>query len=300
MSGCATVGGLVPCHAGKSPSLLLAMAPLPWGRHPLLVPCLAIAAMNASMLSHAQAHSASISPTVLSPRLCGDPHCPLLIPHVPVAPQPWGRAAALGVHTDPIQAGQPSAYSHPPRAERGPSPGTHQRPPPYQRGCATVKRRCRRMLWFIMSFLKRMGELRGELRGDAAGEAPGERCVVGSMAQLRDPQHGGSSDGEATLPAGAEQEARGCPSRSPGGPGSPGKLSIPLPPAPGKLNNCLAPAAGTWNGSPTAALVRCAPGCPGMWPLAGPVPPATLLSPRQQLLLQGQGCSARTHSKMPC
>lgn len=113
-----------------------------------------------------------------------------------------------------------------------------------------MKRRCRRMLWFIRSFLKRTGELRGELRGDAAGEAPGECCAVGSMAQLRDPRQSGGGGGEATLPAGAEQEASGRPSP---GPGSPGKLSIPLPPAPGKLNNCLAPAAGTWSGSP--------PGC---------------------------------------
>lgn len=71
-----------------------------------------------------------------------------------------------------------------------------------------MKRRCRRMLWFIRSFLKRTGELRGELRGelggDAAGEAPGEQCAVGSMARLRDPRHGGGGDGKATLPADTE------------------------------------------------------------------------------------------------
>lgn len=38
-----------------------------------------------------------------------------------------------------------------------------------------MKRRCRRMLWFIRSFLKKTGELRGEPRGDVAGEASGEQ-----------------------------------------------------------------------------------------------------------------------------
>lgn len=129
--------------------------------------------------------------------------------------------------------------------------------PPYQRGCATVKRRCRRMLWFTRSFLKSTGELRGDAAGEAPGEAPGERCAEGSMARSGAPRPGG----EAALPAGAEQEACG---RSSPGPGGLGKLSIPLPPAPGKLNNCLAPAAGTWSGSPPAAPARCA----ARWPCA--------------------------------
>lgn len=45
---------------------------------------------------------------------------------------------------------------------------------PHHSGCATVKRRCSRMLWFTSSFLKSPGEPRGEPRGDpgaAAGAA---------------------------------------------------------------------------------------------------------------------------------
>lgn len=151
-----------------------------------------------------------------------------------------------------------------------------------------MKRRCRRMLWFIRSFLKRMGELRGELQGEADGEAPGEWCAVGSMAQLRDPQHGGDGGGEATLPAGAEQEASGRPS-----PSSPRKLSIPLPPAPGKLNNCLAPAARTWSGSPPPP-----PGCasPVCARACGPS-----LAPCHQphCCPQGGSCSHKDRSAVP-
>lgn len=36
-----------------------------------------------------------------------------------------------------------------------------------------MKRRWSRMLWFIISFLKRMGEWRGEAPGEAAGEPCG-------------------------------------------------------------------------------------------------------------------------------
>lgn len=126
-----------------------------------------------------------------------------------------------------------------------------------------MKRRCRRMLWFTRSFLKSTGELRGDPRGDPAGEAPGE----GSMAPLRALRRAGGGpapwaqrgDGDPSggelLPAGEEQEARGCPS-----PRSPGKVSIPLPPAPGKLNNCLARAAGARSGPPPAS--RLAPSVP--------------------------------------
>lgn len=110
----------------------------------------------------------------------------------PTSPQPWECDTAVGGGGG-LSTLTPSRHRSPvppptrPGAKRGPLPGTHQRPPPYQRGCATVKRRCRRMLWFIKSFLKRTGELRGELRGDAAGEVPGDWCAVDSMAQLREP-----------------------------------------------------------------------------------------------------------------
>lgn len=51
---------------------------------------------------------------------------------------------------------------------------------------------------------------------------------------------------------------------------------------------------------PPAAPAPCVPGCPGMGPLAGPVPPATLQSLRWQLLPKGKGCCARTHGRTPC
>lgn len=52
---------------------------------------------------------------------------------------------------------------------------------PHHRGWATVKRRCRRMLWFTRSFLKSPGELRGESRGEpgpAAGAGAGVPCIA--------------------------------------------------------------------------------------------------------------------------
>lgn len=154
-----------------------------------------------------------------------------------------------------------------------------------------MKRRCRRMLWFIRSFRKRTGELRGELRGelqgDTAGEAPGEWYAVGSMAQPRGPQHGGDSDGEARLPAGAEQEACGRPSPGPSGPG---KVSIPLPPAPGKLNNCLAPAHGA--GPPR-------PRRPGVRPAAWARGPSLALCHWPLCCPQGSSCSRKDRGALP-
>ena len=51
---------------------------------------------------------------------------------------------------------------------------------PHHSGWATVKRRCRRMLWFTRSFLKSPGEPRGESRGEPgpeAGAGAGAPCI---------------------------------------------------------------------------------------------------------------------------
>lgn len=223
----------------------------------------------------AQPRSSGASPCPAQPlTMSGDTRCPLLVPR--------GRTALGTSHNS-----GGSHCPHPRQHSLVPPPrGDPPASPPYQRGCATVKRRCRRMLWFIRSFLKKTGELRGEPRGDVAGEAPGERCVVGSMARFRDPRAGG----EAPLAPVRSRKRAAVP--APAAP--PGNFPSPSRPAPGKLNNCLAPAAGAGSGSPPGV-----PGGPGTWPLAGPVPPATLLSPRRQLLLKGQGCFAWTLRKMP-
>lgn len=76
----------------------------------------------------------------------GQPAVPSLSQDVP---QLWGEALPPS----------PPPFGDPPAS------------PPYQRGCATVKRRCRRMLWLIRIFLKKTGEP----RGDVGGEAPGEQ-----------------------------------------------------------------------------------------------------------------------------
>lgn len=58
---------------------------------------------------------------------------------------------------------------------------------PHHSGWATVKRRCRRMLWFTRSFLKSPGEPRGESRGDpgpGAGEGTGGPCIAGTAWKL--------------------------------------------------------------------------------------------------------------------
>lgn len=58
---------------------------------------------------------------------------------------------------------------------------------PHHSGWATVKRRCRRMLWFTRSFLKSPGEPRGEPRGElgpGAGEGAGGPCIAKTAWRL--------------------------------------------------------------------------------------------------------------------
>lgn len=58
---------------------------------------------------------------------------------------------------------------------------------PHHSGWATVKRRCRRMLWFTRSFLKSPGELRGEHRGElgpGAGAGAGGPCIAKTAWRL--------------------------------------------------------------------------------------------------------------------
>lgn len=58
---------------------------------------------------------------------------------------------------------------------------------PHHSGWATVKRRCRRMLWFTRSFLNSPGEPRGESRGDpgaGAGAGAGEPCIARTAWRL--------------------------------------------------------------------------------------------------------------------
>lgn len=79
-------------------------------------------------------------------------------------------------------------------------------PSPHHRGWATVKRRCRRMLWFTRSFLKSPGELRGESRGEpgpGAGAGAGVPCIAATawrqdgawaVAPFLDSRGGGAVD----------------------------------------------------------------------------------------------------------
>lgn len=58
---------------------------------------------------------------------------------------------------------------------------------PHHSGWATVKRRCRRMLWFTRSFLKSPGEPRGEPRGElgpGAGAGAGGPCIAKTAWRL--------------------------------------------------------------------------------------------------------------------
>lgn len=58
---------------------------------------------------------------------------------------------------------------------------------PHHSGWATVKRRCRRMLWFTRSFLKSPGEPRGEPRGElgtGAGADAGGPCIAKTAWRL--------------------------------------------------------------------------------------------------------------------
>lgn len=125
-------------------------------------------------------------------------------------------------------------------------------------------------------------EEHGRIAGGSAGgrgrRSPRRAGRAGQHGPVRDPRAGG----EAPAPPVRSRKRAAVPA-----PAAPGKFPSPSRPAPGKLNNCLAPAAGAGSRSPPGV-----PGGPGTWPLAGPVPPATLLSPRRQLLPKGQGCSA--------
>lgn len=162
--------------------------------------------------------------------------------------------------------------------------GNPSRTPPYPRGCATVKRRCRRMLWFTLSLLNSTGELRGEPRGDPTGDdTPGD----GSMAPIGAPKR--SAGGP---------DPRGCERCGAGNarpfPPQPRETFHPLPPAPEKLNNCLLrPHPPPPPGAPTAPA---APREHGLQ-TRGPAPPAALLSPRWQLCPSGEdavlGCEQR-------
>lgn len=62
---------------------------------------------------------------------------------------------------------------------------------PHHSGWATVKRRCRRMLWFTRSFLKSPGEPRGDPRGElgpGAGAGAGGPCIAKTAWRLNPAQ----------------------------------------------------------------------------------------------------------------